>query len=136
MNIKKKMAEKKFKPPEEWVKQAEYDLETAEAMFNSERYIYAVFMYHLSIEKALKGFYEKKFKKDPLKLHDLAYLIHKIELNLPHQYKDFLKILNELSVPTRYPNEIGKLLKEYKKEKTESLLTQTKELLKWLKEKL
>lgn len=41
----------------EWLRQADYDMETAEAMFESGRYIYAVFMCHLSLEKALKGLY-------------------------------------------------------------------------------
>jgi HEPN domain-containing protein len=41
-----------------------------------------------------------------------------------------------LSVPTRYPDEIEKLLKQYKKERTEKLLNPTKELLQWLKERL
>lgn len=45
----------KIKPPEEWMKQADYDFKTAVAMCESKRYIYTVFMCHLSIEKALKG---------------------------------------------------------------------------------
>ncbi len=39
----------------EWLKQADYDMDTADAMFDNKRYFYAVFMCHLSIEKALKG---------------------------------------------------------------------------------
>jgi hypothetical protein len=44
--------------------------------------------------------------------------------------------LNDLSVPTRYPDELESLLKQYKKDRTEKILVQTKELLLWLKEKL
>ncbi len=69
----------------------------------------------LSIEKALKGPYVEKFSKDPPKIHDLVYFVKKIELTLPEEHEDFLNILNELSVPTRYPDELSKLLKEYKK---------------------
>lgn len=36
-------------------------MKTAEAMFNSKRYLYAVFMCHLAIEKALKGIYTLTF---------------------------------------------------------------------------
>ncbi|MFB3895377.1 MAG: HEPN domain-containing protein [bacterium] len=61
------------KLPEEWFKQAEYDLDTAKVMFNSGRYFYTIFMCHLSIEKALKGLYAKVFGKDPIKTHDLNY---------------------------------------------------------------
>jgi HEPN domain-containing protein len=127
---------KKFKPSEEWFRQAEYDLDTAEAMFKAKRYIYTVFMCHLSIEKALKGLYAKKFQKDSPKTHDLSYLTKKIELKLPELFLDFLEDLNELSVPTRYPDELENLLKQYKKEVTEKILNRTKELLLWLKEKL
>ncbi len=117
-----------FKPSKEGFKQAEYDFETAMAMFETERYIYTVFMCHLFIEKALKGLFAKKFKEDPPKVHDLIYLVKKIGLTLPPLHQDFLKALNDLSVPTRYPDEIEKLLKQYKKERTEKLLNQTKEL--------
>lgn len=126
----------KFKLPDEWFKQAEYDLETAVAMFETKRYIYTVFMCHLSIEKALKGLYAKEFKEDPPKVHDLIYLTKKIKLTLPYEHQEFLKILNELSVPTRYPDELKKLLKQYKKKETGKILNQTKEVFKWLKEKL
>ena len=130
------MSENKYNLTEEWIVQAEYDLETAEALFKAGRYIYTVFMCHLSIEKALKGLYAKKFKKDPPKIHDLIYLVKKIELLIQDPHQDFLKILNDLSVPARYPDELEKLLKQYKNDETGGLLIQTKELLLWLKKKL
>ena len=49
----------------EWLKQADYDMDTADAMFTSGRYFYAVFMCHLSIEKALKGLYSKELAEVP-----------------------------------------------------------------------
>ena len=51
-----------FKSHQEWLAQASYDLDTAEAMFKTGRYIYCVFMCHLSIEKALKACYVKNLK--------------------------------------------------------------------------
>ncbi len=68
----------KFKAPEEWFLQAEYDLATAGAMFQSGRYMYAVFMTHLCIEKALKGLYAKAHSKDAPRTHNLLYLIELI----------------------------------------------------------
>ena len=53
---------------DEWFKQADYDMETAEFMFKGERYFYTVFMCHLSIEKALKGLIIQKNKEAPPKL--------------------------------------------------------------------
>ena len=37
------------KSPQEWLKQADYDIKTAEIMFDNKRHIYAVFICHLSI---------------------------------------------------------------------------------------
>ena len=130
------MPDSKFKPSEEWFKQADYDLETAEAMFGIGRYIYTVFMCHLSVEKALKGLYAKKFEKDPPKIHNLNYLAEKVELDVSQEFQDFIDRLNNLSVPTRYPDELDRLLKDYKQDATEAVLNHSKELLLCLKQKL
>ncbi|MDI6839855.1 MAG: HEPN domain-containing protein [bacterium] len=127
---------KKLKLPNEWFKQAEYDVETAEAMFKTGRYIYTVFMCHLSIEKALKGLYTQKLNELPPKVHNLIYLVKKIELSLPDNLKEFVTELNRVSIPTRYPEELRVLLKEYNKQKVNDILKNTKEILKWLKKRL
>ncbi|MCD6471786.1 HEPN domain-containing protein [Candidatus Aerophobetes bacterium] len=127
---------KGFKSSEEWFKQADYDINTAEAMFKTERYIYAVFMCHLSIEKALKGLYAKNLQKNPPKTYDLNYLSKKINLSLPKGLQSFMNNLNDLSVPTRYPDEIETLLKQYNKVRVKDVLKMSRELLLWLKERL
>ncbi|HHV81485.1 MAG TPA: HEPN domain-containing protein [bacterium] len=133
MKFEKEEPEKNFKPVEEWFKQAEYDLETAKAMFSTDRFIYTVFMCHLTIEKALKGLYTKKFKSNAPKTHDLIYLVKKIELELLPSYRDFLETLNDLSVPTRYPDDLERLLNQYRREKTEEILLKTEELFLWIR---
>lgn len=62
----------------EWLKQADYDMDTADAMYSSGRYFYAVFMCHMSIGKALKGLYAKILDEVPPKTHNLLYLVNKI----------------------------------------------------------
>jgi len=52
------------KDHKEWILQTEYDMETADIMFNTGRYFYAVFMCHLAIEKALKGIFLLKRSKE------------------------------------------------------------------------
>lgn len=39
----------------EWLNRCEYDLDTPQDTLNSGRYVYAVFMWHLAVEKALKA---------------------------------------------------------------------------------
>lgn len=111
-------------------------MKTAEAMFKSKRHIYAVFMCHLSIEKAMKGIYAQNIKGVPPKTHNLIYLVEKVKLELPDTLYDFVFTLNGLSVPTRYPDDLQRLLKIYTKAKTSRILNQSKEVLEWLKTKL
>lgn len=124
------------KKPQEWFKQAAYDLGTADAMFNSRRYMYAVFMCHLSIEKALKGLYTQELKAVPPKTHNLVFLVEKIKVELPGDLYDFVFTLNGISVPTRYPDDLQRLLKDYSKPKTKKVLEKSREVLKWLTRKL
>lgn len=120
---------KRSKSSEEWSKQADYDIKTAEAMFKAGRYIYTVFMCHLSIEKALKGLYAKNLQKIPPKTHDLNYLSKKINLSLPEGLQSFMDTLNDLSVPARYPDEIETLLKQYNKARVKDVLKMSRKLL-------
>lgn len=130
------MSKNKFKLPEEWFLQATYDLETAKSMLRTGRYIYTIFMCHLSMEKALKGPYAKKYRKDPPKIHNLNYFCEKIGLSLPQELQNFVDKLNSLSVPTRYPDDLKRLLKDYRKSGTEKVFNQTKELLLCLRKML
>lgn len=121
------------KPPEEWFKQADYDLDTAKVLFNTGKYIYTIFMCHLAIEKAFKALYASKFHKDPPKIHNLNYFSEILKLSPDENLGHFIDNLNSLSIPTRYPDELERLLKDYKRNPTEKVLSQTKELLLWLK---
>lgn len=119
---------------DEWLKQADYDMDTADAMFTSGRYLYAVFMCHLSIEKSLKGLYSKEFSEVPPKTHNLIYLLKKIGRK-PH--KDLLKFitkLNTASVATRYPDDLSRIQAAYTKEITKEMIEESKGVLKWVKE--
>lgn len=92
-----------------------------------------IYVPSLSIEKALKAHYVKEFKTNPPKTHDLDYLSEKIKIEFPYDKMRFVDQLNDLSVPTRYPDELKKILKEYNKKRTERILKLSKELLQWLK---
>ncbi|RPH85275.1 MAG: HEPN domain-containing protein [Desulfobacteraceae bacterium] len=124
------------KEPEQWFKQAQYDLSTAEAMFDAKKYIYVIFMCHLAIEKALKGLYSKKFGNIPPKVHNLLFLLEKIGVSLPSPLSETVFELNRASIPTRYPEDLQQMKKDYPRQKSEQLLVQSKEVLKWLKKEL
>jgi len=83
---------------EEWIKQADYDMATADAMLSSGRYLYAVFMCHLSIEKSLKGLYSKELAEVPPKTHNLLYLLKKTGKKPSQDMLKFIAKLNTASV--------------------------------------
>jgi HEPN domain-containing protein len=124
------------KKPDEWFRQADYDIKTAEYLFKGGRYIYAVFMCHLSMEKALKGLFQKYLNEIPPKVHNLIFLIEKIGLKVPDDLYDMVFNLNRISIPTRYPDDLKRMRKEYNKKRTADILNKSKELLKWLKAQL
>ncbi len=124
-----------FDKSKEWIDQSEYDFETAKAMLKTKRYIYCVFMCHLSVEKMLKGLYWKNLKDVPPKAHSLVYLVQIQKLDLPEGIKGFFENLDEVSVPTRYPDQLERLLKVYDPKRTEDILKETEGAIKCLKQK-
>lgn len=119
---------------EEWYFQSDYDLETAFDMFKSGRFVYCIFMCHLSLEKALKGLLVKSKEEFPSKSHSLIYFVEKLELKMEDSNYEFLFSLNKISVPTRYPEDLRKLVTAYSKERTENILNRTKEIQLWIKQ--
>jgi HEPN domain-containing protein len=117
----------------EWLKQADYDIDTAEYMFAGGKFFYTVFMCHLSVEKAIKGFYQERLKETPPKTHNLVYLLKKIDIRPDEAAGKFIVKLNEASVVTRYPEDIEKLQQQYTKDTTENILEESKKVLEWIK---
>jgi len=75
---------------EEWLKQSDYDMDTAEYMHQGGRNLYAVFMCHLAIEKTLKGLYYEKRRKLPPKSHNLIHLVNEIGSKPPEKPGKFI----------------------------------------------
>ncbi len=119
---------------EEWYFQSDYDLGTAVDMLKSGRTVYCIFMCHLSLEKAFKGLLIKKTGEFPIKSHSLLYFVEKIGLSLNESDYEFIFMLNKVSVPIRYPDDLRKLFRDFTKERTQIILDRTKELQAWIKQ--
>lgn len=117
----------------EWLKQANYDMDTADAMFSSGRYFYSVFMCHLSIEKSLKGLYSKELVEVPPKTHNLLYLLNKIGKRPDQELLKFITKLNTASIATRYPDDLSKIQAAYTEKITKEMIKKSKDVLKWVK---
>ena len=117
----------------EWLKQADYDIDTAEFMFAGGKFFYAVFMCHLSVEKAIKGLYQQRLKETPPKTHNLVYLLKKIDIRPAETTGKFIVKLNEASVVTRYPEDIDKIQEQYTNDIVKNIRVESKEVLEWIK---
>jgi HEPN domain-containing protein len=126
------MPQKLRKDTANWIALADYDLETAKHMLATGRYLYVVFLCHLALEKILKAHVAEATQTLPIKTHDLIYLVKKCELEVPQKYLDFIGKINTASIPTRYPEDLQRSLKEYPKSVARDYLTQTQELVQWL----
>ena len=116
-----------------WIEMADYDLETAHHMLATGRYLYVIFMCHLSLEKMLKAHVTEATESIPAKTHDLIYLVKKAELDGPQTYLDFIGKLNNASVPTRYPEDLQRMIREYPEPVVRDYLKQTEEVVEWLR---
>lgn len=123
------------KDHKEWFRQADYDMGAAHTLFDGGRYIYAVFMCHMAIEKALKGLYFKKHQKQAPKTHNLLHIADEIGLQPPQNILDFIIKLNRQSVVTRYPEDLKTMAKMYNQKNTVAVMKQSAEVLQWLREK-
>jgi len=117
-----------------WVAMAEYDLETAQHMLATRRYLYVVFFCHLALEKLLKAHVTEVTQSIPAKSHDLIYLVKKGQLDLPLSHLEFIGKINNASIPTRYPDDLQRMLSEYPKLIVRDYLKQTKEVIQWLRQ--
>lgn len=117
----------------EWFLQSDYDIETAYQMLLTGRYIYCIFMCHLSLEKVLKGLYIKQLDLFPPKLHDLMYFVNKLSLSLEETHLTFVMWLNRMGIITRYPEDLQSMIKLFTQEQTNQIYEQTKEIQQWIK---
>ena len=117
-----------------WVELAKYDLDTAQAMLDSERWLYVGFMCHQAIEKILKGYYVSKSGKNPPYTHNLALLAKESGIydTFSEEHRDFLDLLEPLNIEARYPTNKDLLLKSLTTKICINIINKTRELVLWI----
>lgn len=123
-----------LKETKNWIDSSDYDYKTAEHMLQTGRYIYVIYMCHISIEKILKALIHETSGKLPPKTHDLIYLTKLAEVQLSEDLLKFIGKINNASIATRYPEDLSRLISSYPKSVAKEYLGETKELLKCIKQ--
>ena len=121
-----------------WIELSDYDMETADAMLTSKRFLYVGFMCHQSIEKIFKAYYVDKTNLSPPYSHSLSLLAKKscIYFVLSESQKELIDQLEPLNIEARYPSYKDKLLKSLTEDKCRNLFIQSYELQQWIRQRL
>lgn len=119
-----------------WLEYAQYDMESAEAMYKSGRWVYVIFMCQQAIEKLCKGLYILYIDENIPRLHNInavySRFADKINQPLTDNYRKLFDRLSLYYLEMRYP-EYKKRLSEMTNEETaNTLLSKTKEAFQWL----
>ena len=122
---------------EYWKEISDYDLKTAEAMYNSGCYLYVAFMCQQSIEKLVKGIYVLHYDIEAPRTHNIWLIISKL---LDDQYfikdqvdylldnKIYFADLLYYYISERYPTYKERISSRIDKEKAFQIVSKTKEV--------
>ena len=83
-----------------WIDLAEYDLVTAEAMFETKRWLYVGFMCHQVIEKSIKAYWSANLTTEPPYIHNLIRLNEGCGLDklMTEEQLDFIDMMMPLNI--------------------------------------
>ena len=121
-----------------WKDLADYDVETAEVMYNGHRWLYVGFMCHQVIEKTIKSYWSAIKPDDIPFIHNLLKLSQSCGL-VSKMSQDQLKFISELmpmNIEARYPSYKDELAKKLTPEYCKTLIDKTKELKLWIESQL
>ena len=120
-----------------WIDISDYDLETAEAMLKTKRYLYVGFMAHQSVEKILKACYVKNKNETAPYIHNILLLAEKAGIinDFSEDRMELLEKLNPLNIEARYPSNKDEIFKSLNDNECEIILKQTSEFQQWVKKK-
>lgn len=121
-----------------WLDVADYDLETAEAMLATRRWLYVGFMCHQVIEKMLKAYWNATRDDDPPYIHNHKRLADGAGLykDMDEEQKAFIDLITPLNIEARYPSYKEDLAKTLGEEMCKNIIGKTKTLQLWIKQKL
>jgi len=72
----------------------------------------------------------------PPKTHNLRYLAQLSGAEIPQEIFDFLSMLSDISIPTRYPEDFGKLVEAYDQNVARKYADKSKEVFEWIRRSL
>lgn len=123
---------------EYWLGIANYDLDTAVAMYSTGRWLYVAFMCHQVIEKTLKAYWCATQEDEPPYIHNHKRLADGCGLysRMSFEQKDFLNTVTTYNIEARYPESKDALARKLDKDACRFIIDNTKTIQTWIKEQL
>ena len=121
-----------------WLDIADYDLDTAEAMHQTGRWLYVAFMCHQVIEKTLKAYWCATRDDDPPYTHSHKRLADGCALyqQLTTDQREFIETITNYNIEARYPEDKEELYRTLTPQACRQIIDETKRLQQWIKEHL
>jgi len=122
---------------EHWVERSQYDLDTAKIMLDTGRYLYVAYMCQQAVEKILKAFIAQ-LGKENFPIHNLNRLaeIATISNELTPEQFNFLAELTPYHIEARYGDYKENLSEIINEKKSEKVYKKTREIHKWIYQKI
>jgi HEPN domain-containing protein len=120
-----------------WVERSQYDLDTAKIMLDTGRYLYVAYMCQQAVEKILKAVIAQ-LGKENFPIHNLNRLaeIATISNELTPEQFNFLAELTPYHIEARYGDYKESLSEIINEKKAEQVYKKTREIHKWIYQKI
>jgi HEPN domain-containing protein len=120
-----------------WKSSSNDNWETAIYLKNGRQNLFALFAFHLVLEKLLKAHWVKdNVSNHPPRTHDLNEIYRQTELQLPFEQVDYLNAINTWNIEGRYPDYKNKIQQQASDQYLQYHLDKLSDLRKCLLEKL
>ncbi len=120
-----------------WLEMAEEDIDTAEIMLKSGKYMYVSFMCQQAIEKLCKGIYVYNFNKKAPFTHNINIILKDMDAIINSseykKYETLFATLTSFYIIGRYDVYKQKISKDLNSKVSKEILKNSKEAFKWLK---
>jgi len=114
-----------------WLQAAQRDKKAALDMFESGHYNWSLFLWHLVVEKTIKGLIVK-VDQEILPIHDLIRLAQIADLKLSEEQKAVLREITTFNIEARYDDYKEQFYKKATKEFASKWVQEAEEMQQWL----
>ena len=121
-----------------WMEIATEDMEVAESNHSNGYWLYAAFLCHQSLEKALKAYYLATHDDDPPYTHNHIRLLNVCGLidELSEEQLRFIARIEPMYIEARYPEQKAATARALSRDVSQYFIDKTKELTIWIRKRL